>query len=962
MDDGKSDQIAGEADVDFVALQPGTKIGRYEVLAVLGQGGFGITYRARDIQLNREVAIKEYLPTSLAIRRDGITVLPRSTKVAEDFTWGRDRFVSEGQTLATLHRAPGIVRVFDFLEINGTAYIVMEMLHGDTLEGRLKKSGRLDAAGTDRILWTLLDGLEQVHNAGFLHRDIKPANILLDEQGNPTLIDFGASRAAMAGRTTAMTAIFTPGYAAAEQMTSAKQGPWTDIYGLSATLYHAIIGKAPPNAFDRMLDDDYEPIAKLATPGFPAGLLAGIDAGLAVRASDRPQSIAGWRTILSMAAPGADDATRLASPKTVDPAATVVARSPTIQPPPARQPTIQPPPSAPTTPVAAPEPAAMPTAPAAKRRAPLYAGIAALVLLLAGGGGYLALSPGKPAEPQGASLQGMKVEDLERVLAERRAADAAAAEKKRLEEEARRKAEAEATATNAADAELVKAEAARRQAEAELAKLRADIEARRQEAQNEARRLEAEAAQRKAEAEMAALKQAEDDARRRAAAEAEAKRLADEALAKAQAERQKAEEEAQKKAAAEAKEKADASAKQIAEAEARAKADAEAKAKADAEAKVKAEADAKAKAEADAAAGDRRAAEAAENGLRLTVSDRQRVQVALTSLGFDTRGSDGAFGPRSRNMIAAWQKARNQPTTGFLTGAQNQALLREATPALQKFDEEQKKKEEEEKKKAEEAKKKAEEEAKARAAAPAPAPATAAAPPAAPASGFDGSYGGNSAAFAVSVRVTGATGTGTATVGRCGSGNLSLRISPAGEVMGSGSVHDWNCGQVPVSVEGRITGNQMALRISGPRINSQVALTKGVVPAPQGGGAAVQSAPAPQAAAPVVGPGGLANGTYSGGLSITGGGHVPAALDVAVRIAAGRGSGSITTRACGASPINLTVDPSGAVVGTAKFHYVQCNSFDARVTGRVNGARLFIEVNSTTTNARGTANLSRSGD
>ena len=199
-------QTTTVSEVDFVALPAGAKIGRYEVLAVLGQGGFGITYRARDTQLGREVAIKEYLPTSLAVRHNGSTVLPRSTKVAEDFTWGRERFVAEGRTLATLHQAPGIVRVFDFLEVNGTAYIVMELLQGDTLEAHLRKHGPMDAAAIDTILWTLLDGLEQVHSAGFLHRDIKPANILLNAKGNPTLIDFGASRAAMAGRTAAMTA------------------------------------------------------------------------------------------------------------------------------------------------------------------------------------------------------------------------------------------------------------------------------------------------------------------------------------------------------------------------------------------------------------------------------------------------------------------------------------------------------------------------------------------------------------------------------------------------------------------------------------------------------------------------------------------------------------------------------------------------------------------------------------
>ena len=126
----------------------------------------------------------------------------------------------------------------------------------------------------DRLLWPMLDGLERVHSAGFLHRDIKPANVLLRADGRPTLIDFGASRAAVAGRTTAMTAIFTPGYAAPEQMSTAKQGPWTDIYGLAATLYHAITGKPPPSAFDRVLDDEYEPIVGSTATGWPEACCA----------------------------------------------------------------------------------------------------------------------------------------------------------------------------------------------------------------------------------------------------------------------------------------------------------------------------------------------------------------------------------------------------------------------------------------------------------------------------------------------------------------------------------------------------------------------------------------------------------------------------------------------------------------------------------------------------------------
>ena len=203
------------------------------------------------------------------MRQGGTTVLPRSTKMAERFRLGPRALRHRGP-----HAGEPASRAGDRAGLRlprGQRH----RLHRDGAAAAARRSrsassanGKLAPEEVDRILWPLLDGLEQVHDAGFLHRDIKPANILLDAAGNPTLIDFGASRAAMAGRSTALTAIFTPGYAAAEQMTSAKQGPWTDIYGLSATLYHAITGQTPPSAFDRMLDDTYEPLAQLDPAGF----------------------------------------------------------------------------------------------------------------------------------------------------------------------------------------------------------------------------------------------------------------------------------------------------------------------------------------------------------------------------------------------------------------------------------------------------------------------------------------------------------------------------------------------------------------------------------------------------------------------------------------------------------------------------------------------------------------------
>ena len=245
-------------------------------------------------------------------------------------------------------------------------------------------------------------------------------------------------------------------------------------------------------------------------------------------------------------------------------------------------------------------------------------------------------------------------------------------------EEAQRKADADAATKQRAEAELQEARLARQKAEEELAKLKADIEARQQtdagqrdQAAVADRRAAEQEAQRKAEAEAAALRQAEEEAQKKAAADAEAKRQADEALAKAQAEQQRADAEARQKAEAEAT-----------------------KRKADEEALQKAEAAAKAKGDAEA---QKKVAEAAEKALRFEPTDRQRVQVALSSIGFDTRGSDGVLGPRSREMIGAWQKARNQPETGFLNAAQHQALLKEASAAADKFDDEQKKADEEKK-------------------------------------------------------------------------------------------------------------------------------------------------------------------------------------------------------------------------------------------------------------------------
>ncbi|MBS0527656.1 MAG: serine/threonine protein kinase [Proteobacteria bacterium] len=464
-----------------------TRLRSYEVIGVLGQGAFGVTYLARDATLNREVAIKEYLPSSLAIREGGTMVVPRSTELVEDFVWGRDRFLDEARTLAKLESVPGVVRVLDFLEANGTAYMVMALARGETLEKRLRQQGQIDASLAAKIMDPLMDGLEQVHEAGFMHRDIKPSNIIIDARGNPTLIDFGASRAAVAGRSSALTAIFTPGYAAPEQFGSSGQGPWTDIYGLSATLYHAITGGPPPNSVDRILEDAYRPLAELAPRGFPARVLAAIDAGLSVRSRQRPQNIPQWRTLLR-------EGTLAADPPTV-----VMPHS-RPAPRPSGAPVEQAPAESPDRASGAPYVESH-RASSVPRRALPWAAVALALLLLAGGAYYafnLVLPP-----------KGQTVAD----------------ETKRLQEDATRKAAADAEAKSRADAEQESARQQRLKAEEEAAKARAEAEARQKQEEDQrnqaalaARRAEEEAAaQRKAEAEAAALRQAAEATSRKAA-------------------------------------------------------------------------------------------------------------------------------------------------------------------------------------------------------------------------------------------------------------------------------------------------------------------------------------------------------------------------------------------------------------------------------------------------------------
>ena len=326
------------------ALQPQYRLHWYTIERVLGQGGFGITYLARDTNLDQLVAVKEYLPVEVASRRPDSTVRSRSDTQRERYRWGLDRFIQEARTLARFDH-PNIVRVHSVFEFNGTAYMVMRFEEGDNLAALLQRRGTLPERDLLRILLPVLDGLELVHNAGFIHRDIKPDNIHIRADGSPVLLDFGSARHSL-GKAHTLTILVAPGYAPFEQYhsSSENQGPWTDIYGLGATCYRAISGTQPMDAITRskgILGSTREVLVPARTVGsgrYSAYLLAAVDHALEFNEKNRPQTVAEWRhellgeTAAASAAPAAAGKPAGPTPQPAAPPASVPTPQPAIPP------------------------------------------------------------------------------------------------------------------------------------------------------------------------------------------------------------------------------------------------------------------------------------------------------------------------------------------------------------------------------------------------------------------------------------------------------------------------------------------------------------------------------------------------------------------------------------------------------------------------------------------------------
>lgn len=235
------------------ALPPGTMLDSFRVDSVIGVGGFGITYAAYDQTLQCRVAIKEYFPSDLATRTESrTTVVPTSGEGQKSYEYGLRRFLQEARTLAQFHE-PNIVRVRGFIEANGTAYLVMDHEMGRSLGRILADQKQVSSGQAKRVALDCLRGLRAMHAQNYLHRDIKPDNIFVRKAGSAVLLDFGAARMALTNQKSHMTIILTPGYAPIEQYSAGEQqGPWTDLYATGATLYHCIVGQAPPASTERV--------------------------------------------------------------------------------------------------------------------------------------------------------------------------------------------------------------------------------------------------------------------------------------------------------------------------------------------------------------------------------------------------------------------------------------------------------------------------------------------------------------------------------------------------------------------------------------------------------------------------------------------------------------------------------------------------------------------------------------
>lgn len=268
---------------------------KYLIGRVLGEGGFGITYIGYDINLDTQVAVKEFFPRNYASRErgDGARVIPNEGEAEEFFFKQRDRFLGEAKRLAKFRNTPAIVSVLDFFKDNGTAYLVMNYVNGMTLRNLLEFSdGRITVGEALKIIEPVMIALKEIHAEGFIHRDISPDNIMISNLSNRVyLIDFGTARENSINEDKTVSVFKKSGYTPPEQLrTKGKQGPWTDIYALCGTIYRCIVGVKPLDVTDRLFGEELVKPSQYGIPISPQ-IEAAIMKGMEIHNEDRFQSI-----------------------------------------------------------------------------------------------------------------------------------------------------------------------------------------------------------------------------------------------------------------------------------------------------------------------------------------------------------------------------------------------------------------------------------------------------------------------------------------------------------------------------------------------------------------------------------------------------------------------------------------------------------------------------------------------
>ncbi|AZP13589.1 serine/threonine-protein kinase [Undibacterium parvum] len=287
------------------SLAIGTRLSDFEITGVLGEGGFGIVYLAFDHSLQRTVAIKEYIPGTLAGRARDASVAVRAERHRTTFDAGLKSFINEARLLAQFDH-PALVKVYRFWEENKTAYMAMRYYEGHTLKEIISKRPELvNEAWMKFIFKQILDALETLYLSKILHRDISPDNIIVQKNGDAVLLDFGSARKIIGDLTQGLTVILKPGFAPIEQYAddgSLQQGPWTDIYALAAVMYFTLLKAPPPMSIVRVVKDSLLPLQVENHPGFTKKFLMAIDMGLAIQPEDRPQSVDEFRRLLGITA------------------------------------------------------------------------------------------------------------------------------------------------------------------------------------------------------------------------------------------------------------------------------------------------------------------------------------------------------------------------------------------------------------------------------------------------------------------------------------------------------------------------------------------------------------------------------------------------------------------------------------------------------------------------------------